>query len=252
MREDSRNLFQMRSALFIASVLAVAAIAGTMLFAPPIGQSEAYHAFADTRTFFGIPNAWNVLSNLGFLIVGIMVLCGDRRPRLSAQVFGIGLVLTSIGSSIYHLQPNGATLLYDRAGMVVALMAVIALLIDQYDGRHELATLAVAETTGIASLVWWKTTGDLRLYGVVQFFPGLLILVLAVRKRTRPSLLWVIVFYAIAKACEQFDRPIFDALRVVSGHTLKHLAAAVATWVIFKWIQSIPSAARDQRLHRIA
>jgi len=220
----------MRSALFITVILAAAAIAGTMLFAPPVAQSEAYHSFADTRTIAGIPNGWNVLSNLGFLVAGVVTL---RRARRAAGItFGIGLLLTSIGSSVYHLQPNDATLLYDRAGMVVALMAVIALLIDEYDGRNMIPVLVAAEAIGIASLVVWKTTGDLRLYGVVQFFPGLLILVLTMRRRTHPSLLWVIVFYAIAKACESFDRPIFDALRIVSGHTLKHLAAAIATLVI--------------------
>ncbi len=246
MREDSRIFFRMRSALFITAVLAAVTIAGTMLFVPPIAQSEAYHSFADTRTILGIPNGWNVLSNLGFLLAGIVTLVRGPR-RLAPVVFGAGLILTSIGSSIYHLDPNDATLLYDRAGMVVALMAVIALLIEDCDGKHRLATLLAAEAIGFTSLVWWKTTGDLRLYGVVQFFPGLLIMILAMRKRTRPSLLWVIVLYAIAKACESFDKPIFDALHAVSGHTLKHVAAAGATLVISSWISGNREPLRKYR-----
>ena len=36
----------------------------------PFAQDHAYHAFADTRTFLGIPNFRNVSSNLPFLVVG--------------------------------------------------------------------------------------------------------------------------------------------------------------------------------------
>jgi hypothetical protein len=35
-----------------------------------------------------------------------------------------------------------------------------------------------------------------------------------------------LIAYASAKGFESADRIIFDAVRVVSGHTLKHLAAA--------------------------
>ena len=36
---------------------------------PP--QPERYHDFADQRTVLGVPHALNVVSNLGFLIVGL-------------------------------------------------------------------------------------------------------------------------------------------------------------------------------------
>jgi hypothetical protein len=44
-------------------------------------------------------------------------------------------------------------------------------------------------------------------------------------------------FYVLAKVLETFDRPIFGALRVVSGHTLKHLAAAFAGYWILLMLQ---------------
>lgn len=47
----------------------------------------------------------------------------------------------------------------------------------------------------------------------------------------------VVGFYALAKALEFFDKPIFAALRVVSGHTLKHLAAAAAGYCILRMVQ---------------
>jgi hypothetical protein len=42
------------------------------------------------------------------------------------------------------------------------------------------------------------------------------------------SLIWVVIWYGLAKALEAEDRPIYAGLGM-SGHTLKHLAAAVAT-----------------------
>ena len=50
----------------------LAAITVIVFLFPAIPQSETYHHFADTRTFAGIPNALDVLSNAFFLIVGLL------------------------------------------------------------------------------------------------------------------------------------------------------------------------------------
>ena len=40
---------------------------------PPVPQDPSYHQFADQRTLLlGIPNFWNVISNLPFVLVGAM------------------------------------------------------------------------------------------------------------------------------------------------------------------------------------
>jgi hypothetical protein len=49
------------------------------------------------------------------------------------------------------------------------------------------------------------------------------------------ALILVGVFYALAKAFELLDRPIYDALGV-SGHTLKHITAGAATAVVAWWV----------------
>jgi hypothetical protein len=56
---------------------AVAALLGLMAASlailpllPPIPQDPSYHQFADQRTLLGIPNFWNVVSNLPFVLVG--------------------------------------------------------------------------------------------------------------------------------------------------------------------------------------
>ena len=55
----------------IALVAAVAAIAicGAFLL-QPIPQDPAYHAFADDARLLGVPNFWNVATNLPFLAAG--------------------------------------------------------------------------------------------------------------------------------------------------------------------------------------
>ena len=76
--------------------------------------------------------------------------------------------------------------------------------------------------------------GDLRWYGLVQFYPMVIIPLLLslywspTHKGAIRSLAWVVVWYVVAKVLEAEDRPI-DAAIGVSGHTLKHLAAAVST-----------------------
>jgi hypothetical protein len=155
------------------------------------------------------------------------------------------MVLTAIGSSIYHWAPTNATLVLDRAGMVVALMATVALLAGDFSGAHVNITLAIAELIGIGSVLWWRHSDDLRLYGVVQFFPGTLMIILPLVARSRHRGTWklalVIAFYAIAKACETYDRAIDDVLgHVISGHSLKHLAAAAASLLIVSWMVGRP------------
>src|SRR5690349_18366102 len=105
-------------ALFVA-VLALAAIAGTFLALGTYPQDPDYHRFADQRAFFGIPNFWNVLSNLPFLVIGGML--WKRAP-----VFALGLMATALGSGLYHWNPNDATLLWDRVGIVIAAMALVS------------------------------------------------------------------------------------------------------------------------------
>ena len=50
-----------------------------LMFHGPITQSAAYHAFADQRAYWGIPNSLDTLSNLSFLLVGSAGLFALRR-----------------------------------------------------------------------------------------------------------------------------------------------------------------------------
>jgi hypothetical protein len=104
---------------------------------PTSGHSHVHahgHAFIDARSFFGIPNFLDVISNLPFLIGGICGLIALRSAhgmaaplQTAARVFFIGLILTCLGSSYYHYAPTDFTLMIDRLGMAVAFAGVISL-----------------------------------------------------------------------------------------------------------------------------
>lgn len=88
----------------------------------PIPQPQSYHAFSDTKMIFGIPNFFNVYSNIFFLIVGLLGIrfcihqdfIGTKNAWL---VFFVGVALVSVGSSYYHWNPNNETLVWDRTGL---------------------------------------------------------------------------------------------------------------------------------------
>ncbi len=227
-------------------LLAITAIAvGALIAHGPIAQDLAYHQFADQRSLFGIGNFWNVVTNLPFLLVGLYGLVLIRRAPpggLSAQLrpayaaFFVGLVFLAPASAWYHLVPGNDTLLWDRLPITVVFMALFSAILGEHlDPSLARRALPVFLALGVASLVWWTSTGDLRLYVLVQFLPLLLApLVIAMFPSPLPSvgLLWAMFgVYALAKAFEALDAPIYAALGI-SGHSLKHLAACLAVCLI--------------------
>jgi hypothetical protein len=210
-----------------------------LLLVPPIPQSQIYHGFADQRTLYGIPNFWNVVSNLPFILVGVLGLLNTNvRRELSASVFFLGVFLTGFSSSYYHWQPTDWGLFWDRLPMSVAFMAILANVVEErIDERVGKLLLWPLVALGVASLLIWLRTDDLRLYGWVQFFPCVVLplaFVLFVPKYTGTSY-WFLAagFYLAAKLLEHFDAKIYSALGVMSGHPIKHVAAACACYAIY-------------------
>lgn len=217
----------------------LAAVMGALLVGP-LPQDPSYHRFADIRACGGVPNCLNVLSSLAFVLVGWLGLRtvanwpGELRPAL--RVFWWGVFLTGFGSAWYHWAPTDARLVWDRLPMTLAFMGLFAaVLIDQFHpGRWVLPT---AVMMGLASIGGWLAFDDLRLYGLVQFLPPVLVLLIFAwfppGRITRRLVYLGFGCYAAAKVAELLDAEIFSATSWVSGHTLKHLlAAAAAAWLI--------------------
>jgi hypothetical protein len=235
--------------------LALVAAAGALL-APPIPQDPAYHRLADARSWAGIPNALNVLSNVGFVLVGALGLrfvmaagappgqaFQDPRERWPYAVFFAGLLLTGFGSAYYHSAPGNARLAWDRLPLAITVMGLLdATIADRVGVRPALRLLGPLVVLAAVSVGYWHVTeqrgaGDLRLYALVQFYPivavPLLLWLLPPRYTRSGDLLLTAGTYALAKVPELLDGWFFSITRSVSGHTLKHLLAALAGyWVL--------------------
>ncbi|MGH8129224.1 MAG: ceramidase domain-containing protein [Steroidobacteraceae bacterium] len=241
----------------LIGAVAAAAIAGTFLL-EPIPQDPAYHEFADRRELMGVANFWNVATNLPFLFIGVAGLMRLRRlasPSLCLHysVFCIAVALVAFGSAYYHGDPSTAALIWDRLPMTVAFMALFsAVIADRVSWLIGRALLWPLVALGVASIAWWVRTeaagqGDLRLYAIVQFLPLLLMpLILSMSSGAGIASRWLwaaIGAYASAKLVEHFDAAILDATGALSGHSLKHLLAALAVWWIIRSFQRSPASA---------
>jgi hypothetical protein len=231
-------------------VLGFVVVLVTAIAAPPIEQPAEYHAFADARTWAGVPNAANVLSNVVFAIAAALVAAlalrtRGRLPEATRAGLGLtafGLLLTAVGSAWYHRHPDNATLVWDRLPITVTFAGLIAVALAQrVSARLAWLALPALSALGLASVFYWKATGNVAPYGALQIgaMAGLFLIVALTRKPDDPlPWWWLIVGYGIAKVGEFYDGAVFDATRgVVSGHTLKHLvagaAAAAFAWPLF-------------------
>lgn len=234
--------------LYVLAAIPVVALAIAATLGP-IAQPQSYHLFADRRAWLGVPNFGDVASNGAFLVTGALglVACIRWRPegaRRSWIVFFGGVVLVCAGSAYYHWSPTNQTLVWDRLPMTIGFMGLyIALLSEFVAPQLERYLLVPAVLLGIASVAYWVFTEDLRFYFGVQVLSlaSVAAIVLTFRNSRGQNryLGAAFVCYALAVACEQLDRQIFEHLnQAISGHTLKHLFAALAPFWIYRMLRA--------------
>ncbi len=234
-------------------LLAVFAMLALVAVLAPALPDPAAAGFADSRHWHGLPNALDVLSNLPFAVLGVWGLARLRRNgwrsdaaagRCSdcTRMFFVGLLTTAAGSAFYHLQPDAVRLAADRAGMSVAFAGLVGL------AASERVSLRVGRPAAWATLaagwaaVWnCSRTGNVLPWALVQFGGMALVCGLALLQpaggtpgpHPRLSLGRVIACYALAKLFELGDDAVFQATgHWVSGHSLKHVLAALAAWPV--------------------
>ena len=246
--------------ILLISVFFVCVI-GTF-FIEPIPQDPSFHLFADSRTCFGISNFGNTISNVAFAFVGLWGLWTVMSARNHSLfishwekwpyiVFFSGIFLVSIGSSYYHWSPNNEGLFWDRLPMTVAFMGFFsACVADRFEQPNLIPLiLPITLVLGASSVVYWSITeaqgnGDLRFYGFIQYFPILLLPILCKffpqwHHTNGKYLFWIVACYGFAVLLEQLDHWLYGLfLGLISGHTLKHLFAALAAYIVIGMITS--------------
>lgn len=244
----------------VAFIIAIAGVALLALFLlPPIAQDSAYHNFADHRTFWGTQNFWNVMSNLPFLLVAIWGFRVLRShpvfqqdwERTSYCLLVTAVAFVAFGSAYYHLSPNDATLFWDRLPMTIAFMSLLATTIgERISMKSGQMFLFPLITVGAASAVYWRFSGDLRPYVLVQFLPmfalPVMLVLLPPRYTGTGGTVGMIGFYMVAKILELFDRQI-GAIVPTGGHPWKHIAGALA---IFCYVNTV--ARRQNAVDRVS
>lgn len=247
--------------LFWFSILVIIGV----FMLPALPQDPSYHNFADRRELFGIPNFWNVVSNIPFLVVGILGAIAVSPPnrgylpelRALYVTFFVGVFLTGLGSGFYHWNPSNETLLWDRLPMTISFMAFLSIIIGEHiEPKTGYRLLWPLVFLGISSVLYWYISelqgrGDLRPYIIVQLLPILiipLILLLLPSRLSKVIYLWLVVAaYILAKVMELLDRSIFEILGAVGGHPFKHVFAAAGVYVFYLAIKHRRHLLREDR-----
>jgi hypothetical protein len=216
-------------------VVGACAAAAVVAIAMPVTRTPAFHHYADQRTWLGVPHAGDVLSNLPFVVVALWAL---RRARgWLTRLACAGVAAIGVGSATYHVAPSDLTLALDWGPIALGLMFITAVVIDDRLGaRAGRIALVVGAAFAIGSVAIWKLGGGthggtVTPYGAVQALgialPALVALIARGRIPVRPLLL-AVLWFAFARLCAANDQQLLDAVGI-SGHSLKHIAAAIAS-----------------------
>jgi Ceramidase len=233
---------RIRLTLVVIAVLLLSSIIVVFGFLSPIPQDQAYHDFAPSGLEkSNIPNTLNVITNIPFAIIGLYGLfyC-SRFPQFNApwswRLFFLGIALIAVGSSVYHWNPNSMTLVWDRMPMTIAFMALFTALFSEQTGLDvEKVILIPLVLAGIFSVFYWHYNDDLRLYGMIQFFPlialPVIILLMPRKFNTEHYLFYALICYIAAKIFEANDHETWQWIGY-SGHAIKHLLAGCSAFII--------------------
>ena len=228
--------------VFLPSLVTLAGAAALVIHGP-IRQLANYHDFADERVLFGIPHGGDVVSNVGFAVVagwGLWLLPRVHDAgRLGYGIFLVSLLLSSIGSSFYHWAPDNSRLVWDRLPIALACAGLLAAVrAESKPGSNAAVWTVCLVLAAFASVWWWHVTDragqdDLRPYLLLQGLPLVLVPLwqsqAAAPAAERLAVGAAIAMYVAAKLAELNDHLLYLHLGVMSGHTLKHLFATMAS-----------------------
>lgn len=232
-----------RATITLGSIGAIIAVLSVAVWSRlPVGDDPAYFNFADTRFYFGLPNFYDVFSNVFFIHISLFTLffAIRRRHQIEKRIwdcfilFNLAVFFTGLGSSYFHLSAHPHDLIWDRMPMAVAFASLLTLiLVERVVMYYHRLILLALNVLGVWSVWTIDHAGhDMRTYILVQFGSLLaivLILLFFPKGHIHRGYLWFgLLCYGVGKVCEINDHPLFELTAGgLSGHTIKHLISAV-------------------------
>jgi len=170
-----------------------------------------YCNFADKRCLCSIPNFGDVISNLTFILAGVYHIIQANI------IFGSICIGIGIGSTYFHCKPSITTLYWDRLPMIFGM----AWTINYYSGLN----LEHLLLHGLLSLDYHLLTSNLSMY--VAFQLNMLVFLFWINGLSCPFAL-----YLLAKYFEDNDKKYYLQTGYISGHSIKHILAGIAMFLI--------------------
>ena len=187
-----RNRINQQLHLWILGILSAGILLAAIII-QPISQPLEYHQFVDQRIYFGIPNFFDVTSNVFLLLAGLAGLIFLMRPQellvhrvfveLSERwpyfiIFSCAII-ACFSSIYYHLEPDNTRLAWDRIPIAIGITTLLTIMIiERIDISIGLRLLPFLIAIGVGSVIYWywseqKGVGNLNFYIVVQFYSPL-------------------------------------------------------------------------------
>lgn len=237
---------------FLFTVFSVFAVTALLWSKLPVVDPSEYFNFADQRTLLGVPNAFDVTTNLLFILVGAFGLQAIARNENLNNTFyfyvglwlSLSIFFTGIGSAYFHWSPQPETLTWDRLPMTLAFAGLCSLIAgDRFGTRIGWAVFAILLPLGPLSVFAYKMNyWTLRPYAALQlatvFFVLISVIIKPSGKLPNTVFYWALALYSLAKVFEKYDHQIFSFLSGhCSGHSIKHILAAAALYKILSYFQ---------------
>ena len=195
----------------------------TRLVSHKIPFPQGYHNFVDKRTIGGIPNFMNIVSNLAIALPAFYLM--KKQKKIS--FLSINILLLAITSALYHVNPNDNTIFLDMLFVMSINTVVLSYFVNKQVGNFIFIL-------GILSVFYWKKYDDLRFYEFLKIaIPVYAIFMLYKNPKVSNYIFPVIILTILIRVSEYNDKEIYKLTGgVISGHTLKHILAALDIYLI--------------------
>jgi hypothetical protein len=179
-----------------------------------------YHNFADKNKYT------DILTNLPIFIAGLYILSLKNKKL---NIFGFHVLLLSIASSYYHINPNNDTILMD----LLSISLISSLLIIYLLKIKNINLQAFIYLSAIGTIFYWKHTKNLLPYSIYWLIATVLLLYTYYNTKYRYKSFLIVGLIIIIRMVEIYDKQIYKYTNnLLSGHSLKHILAGIGVYLI--------------------